>query len=151
MFLKIALINSQTRRPKLTRSSSRLRPLLWFSPGKHAKGKDVRACLHGSELLCYFFGLFFCLIGGPRGGNGGSLGQRSIERVPSSTASSRPAVPGAATERQKKGRYEFCRSSLSLLLPHEQTRWQPFLWQFRLMKEDFSQRSNLSPEKTYKH
>lgn len=149
-FLKIALNNSQTRRPKLTRRSSRLRPLLWFSPGKHAKGKDVRACSHGSELLMLFLWAFLLFNrGAPRGGNGGSWGQRSIERVPSSTASSRPAVPGAAMERQKKKKADMSSAALrslyhSLTNRHAATftssaRLATF--SLAIMKEDFSQRS----------
>lgn len=141
-FLEIALNNSQTRRPKLTRRStqlrtSQLRPLLWFFPRRQR-----RASMFLWEWIMFFLWDLFLFNRGPRGGNGGSWGQRSIERVPSSCSA------WSCHRETKKGRYEFCRSSLFLLLPHdEQTRlpdsphlyvWQPVLWQFRLMKEDFS-------------
>lgn len=145
-FLKIALNNSQTRRPKLTRRSSRLRPLLWFSPGKHAKGKDVRACFHGSELLCYFFGLFFCLIGGPPRRERWVLGP-AINRACSIEHGEQPPCSARSCHGETKKRPIWVLPLVALSITPSRTDtlpdsprlhvWQPFLWQFRPYERGF--------------
>lgn len=147
-FLKIALNNSQTRRPKLARRSTQLRTVEAVALILYRKTckRQRRASLFSWEWIMLFLWAFFLFNRGPRGGNGGSWGQRSIERIPSSTASSRPAVPGAAIERQKRQIWVLPLFALSITPSRTDTLpdsphlyvWQPFLWQFRLMKEDFS-------------